>query len=60
MGIRFMFVLGFRLARSDRERVFGGGMFGLGLLVVVAIMSHGHACGCTKAEMLAINDTGKS
>ena len=55
-----MFALGFRLARSDRERVFGGGMFGLGLLVVVAIMSHGHACGCTKAEMLAINDTGKS
>lgn len=49
----------FRLSRSDRERVFGGGLFGLGLLVVAAIMSHGHACGCTKAEMLAINDTGK-
>ena len=49
----------FRLARSDKERVFGGGLFGLGLLVVAAIMSHGHACGCTKAEMLAINDNGK-
>lgn len=48
-----------RLAASDRQRVFGGGLFGLGLLVVVAIMSHGHACGCSKAEMLAINDTGR-
>lgn len=48
----------FRLAKADKERVFGGGLFGLGLLVVAAIMSHGHACGCTKAEMLAINDNG--
>ena len=50
----------FRLAEADRDRVRGGSFFGLSLLVVAAIMSHGHACGCIKAEMLAINDDGKS
>lgn len=45
-----------RLAEADRERIRGGSFFGLSLLIVAAIMSHGHACGCVKAEMLAIND----
>lgn len=48
-----------RLKGSDKQRVFGGGLFGLGLLVVAAIMSHGSSCGCIKAEMLAINDNGE-
>jgi len=47
-----------RLAEADRERIRGGGFFGLSLLIVAAIMSHGHECGCVKAEMLAINDDG--
>ncbi|DBB07900.1 hypothetical protein WJX82_003406 [Trebouxia sp. C0006] len=45
-----------RLAEADRERIRGGSFFGLSLLIVAAIMSHGHECGCVKAEMLAIND----
>lgn len=49
-----------RLAEADRERIRGGSFFGLSLLIVAAIMSHGHACGCVKAEMLAINDDGTS
>lgn len=49
---------GFRLAEADRDRVRGGSFFGLSILIVAAIMSHGHACGCSKAEMLAINDDG--
>ncbi len=47
-----------RLAEADRERIRGGTFFGLSLLIVAAIMSHGHECGCVKAEMLAINDDG--
>lgn len=47
-----------RLAEADRERIRGGSFFGLSLLIVAAIMSHGHECGCVKAEMLAINDDG--
>lgn len=53
------FCLLLRIARSERQRVFGGGLFGLGLLIVAAVMSHGYACGCTKAEALAINDNGR-
>ena len=47
-----------RLAEADRERIRGGSFFGLSLLIVAAIMSHGFECGCVKAEMLAINDDG--
>ncbi|DBB03848.1 TPA: hypothetical protein ACH3X1_012942 [Trebouxia sp. C0004] len=45
-----------RLAEADRERIRGGTFFGLSLLIAAAVMSHGHECGCVKAEMLAIND----
>ena len=31
---------------------------GVGLLLRTAVFAHGHACGCTKAEILAINDDG--
>ena len=48
----------FRLTEADKDRVRGGSFFGLSLLIVAAIMSHGHECGCRKAEMLAINDDG--
>ena len=32
---------------------------GVGLLLRTAVFAHGHACGCTKAEILAINDDGE-
>lgn len=47
-----------RLAEGDRDRIRGGSFFGLSLLIAAAVMSHGYACGCIKAEMLAINDDG--
>lgn len=47
-----------RLAEADRMRIRGGSFFGLSLLIAAAIMSYGHECGCSKAEMLAINDDG--
>lgn len=47
-----------RLAEADRVRIRGGSFFGLSLLIAAATMSHGHECGCSKAEMLAINDDG--
>lgn len=47
-----------RLAEGDRDRIRGGSFFGLSLLIAAAVMSYGYECGCTKAEMLAINDDG--
>lgn len=47
-----------RLAEADKARIRGGSFFGLSLLIAAAVMSHGHECGCSKAEMLAINDDG--
>ena len=32
---------------------------GVGLLLRTAVFAHGHSCGCTKAEILAINDDGE-
>jgi len=32
---------------------------GVGLLLRTAVFAHGHACGCTEAEILAINDDGE-
>lgn len=32
-------------------------IFGLGLFVGAAAVRHGYDCGCTRAELLAINDS---
>ena len=42
-------------AADEAERQLAAG---LGLLMRTAVFAHGHACGCTKAEILAINDDG--
>jgi hypothetical protein len=42
------------LATPEERR----GALGVGLLLRTAVFAHGHACGCTKAEILAINDDG--
>jgi hypothetical protein len=42
---------------EEGERIRGGAL-GLGLLVGGAVFSYGHQMGCTKAEILAINDDG--
>ena len=47
------------LAKESRQRVRAGPL-GLGLLVGLATLSYGLDCGCTKAEILAINDDGNS
>lgn len=43
---------------SEGERLRGG-VLGLGLLMGGAVFSYGYSCGCTKAEILAINDDGR-
>ncbi|KAF5828350.1 hypothetical protein DUNSADRAFT_17749 [Dunaliella salina] len=48
-----VFTRGMRGGEGERLR---GGPLGLGLLVGGATFSYGHSCGCTKAEILAIND----
>ena len=58
MRIQSQLIQHARLAEADRVRIRGGSFFGLSLLIVAAIMSYGHECGCSKAEMLAINDDG--
>jgi hypothetical protein len=42
---------------EEGERIRGGAL-GLGLLVGGAVFSYAHQLGCTKAEILAINDDG--
>ena len=46
-----------RLAKDSRQRIRAGPL-GLGLLVGLAVLSYGLDCGCTTAEILAINDEG--
>ena len=46
-----------RLAKDSRQRIRAGPL-GLGLLVGLAVLSYGFDCGCTTAEILAINDEG--
>ena len=71
MGVSNGFVVpAFRLMHCDTLEVFanrpGGlataeerrGALGVGLLLRTAVFAHGHSCGCTKAEILAINDDG--
>lgn len=41
--------------QGDRVR---GGALGLGMLVMAASLALGASRGCTKAELLAINDDG--
>lgn len=41
---------------GDRLR---GGALGLGLMIGGAAFAYGASCGCTKAEILAVNDDGK-
>lgn len=43
---------------QEGERVRKNAL-GLGLLLGGAVLSYGHSCGCTKAEILAINDDGE-
>lgn len=43
---------------EDALRITGGGL-GVALLLGGAVFSHAWACGCTKAEILAINDDGE-
>jgi len=47
-----------RMKGDEGERVRGGAL-GLGPLVGGATFSYGYGCGCTKAEILAINDDGE-
>ena len=47
-----IFTAGQRGEEGARTR---GGVMGLGLLVGAATFAHGVACGCTTAEILAIN-----
>ena len=47
-----VFTRGQRGQEGERTR---GGVLGLGLLIGAATFAHGMACGCTKAEILAIN-----
>jgi hypothetical protein len=46
-----------RMKGEDGEKIRGGAL-GLGLLVGGAVFSYGLSCGCTTAEILAINDDG--
>jgi hypothetical protein len=39
-------------ARSEAQSPFG-----LAVLLGAAVFAHGHACGCSRAELLAINDS---
>ncbi|KAG1674713.1 hypothetical protein FOA52_013548 [Chlamydomonas sp. UWO 241] len=48
-----VFTKGLKGEQGQRVR---GGVLGLGLLLGGATFAHGHACGCTTAEILAIND----
>ena len=50
-----IFTKGKKGEEADRTR---GGIMGLGLLIGGATFAHGAACGCTTAEILAINDDG--
>ena len=47
-----------RFAKDSRQRIRAGPL-GLGLLLGLAVLSYGLQCGCTTAEILAINDDGK-
>ena len=51
-----VFTAGRRGEEGERTR---GGVLGLGLLLGGATFAHGLACGCRKAEILAINDDGR-
>lgn len=44
-----------RLKRDEKDRIRGDAL-GLGLLLGGAVFAHARACGCTKAEILAIDD----
>ena len=44
-------------AGEEGERIRGG-VLGLGLLLGAGVFAHAAACGCRKAEILAINDDG--
>jgi hypothetical protein len=44
--------------KGDEGQRVRGGVLGLGLLIGLAVFAHGAACGCRKAEILAINDDG--
>ena len=72
MGVSNGFVVPpLRLMHCDTLEVFAnrpGGLAsveqrrqaeGVGLLLRTAVFAHGHRCGCTKAEILAINDDGE-
>jgi hypothetical protein len=43
---------------EEGARVRGGAGLAVGLLLGGAVFSHAHAAGCSKAEILAINDDG--
>lgn len=44
--------------KGDEGQRVRGGALGLGLLVGGATFAFGHSAGCSKAEILAINDDG--
>ena len=48
-------LLGRSKSASQADRQLAAG---LGLMMRTAVFAHGHACGCLKAEILAINDDG--
>lgn len=48
------------MPQGDEGQRVRGGVLGLGLLVGGATFAYGYSCGCTKAEILAINDDGES
>ena len=71
LGISSGFTVpGLRLMHCDTLEVFANrpgslatpeerrAALGVGLLLRTAVFAHGNACGCTKAEILAINDDG--
>ena len=49
-----------RRKRGEEGQRVRGGILGLGLLIAMAVFAHGYAAGCSKAEILAINDDGES